>query len=41
MRQKNMLIRHYCHADPDGLTDEEWAMMAKDAEWFLKQQQSN
>jgi len=31
-----MLIRHYCHVEPDDLSDEEWCMMAKDVEWFFK-----
>jgi hypothetical protein len=36
LRQTNTLIRHYLHTDPDKLTDEKWAMMAKDVEWLIK-----
>jgi hypothetical protein len=42
LRQTNMLIRHYCPGvDPDCLSDEEWATMARDVQWFLKTLKGN
>jgi hypothetical protein len=37
LRQTNALIRHFFPGvDPDQLNDEQWSVMAKDAEWLIK-----
>lgn len=38
IRKYNALIRYYAHVDPDSLTDEQWAVLAKDIEWARDQE---
>lgn len=36
----NTQLRYYLHiADPDGLTDEEWAAYAESLNWIRKQEE--
>lgn len=39
VRMVNAQLRYYMHiADPDGLSDEEWAMRLKELEWIRKEE---
>lgn len=39
IRQANAQLRYYMHvADPEGLSDEEWAMRVKELEWVRKEE---
>ena len=39
LRQLNAQLRYYMHiADPDSLTDQEWAMRVKELEWIREEE---
>lgn len=39
LRKVNAQLRYYMHvADPDSLSDTEWAMLVKELEWVRKEE---